>query len=60
MVKFWYNNFQKIIWEKRRSEFVAFDFVKDRLDIIFGKYISDKKELWHIWKLVFVLLHGQS
>ena len=45
MVKFWYNNFQKIIWEKRRSEFVAFDFVKDRLDIFFGKYISDKKEL---------------
>ena len=25
-----------------------------------SKYISDRKELWHICKLIFVLFHGQS
>ena len=60
MAKFQHNEFQKIVWEKHHSEFVAFDFVKDRLDVFLGKYISDKKELWHICKLVFVLSHGQS
>ena len=60
MAKFQYNEFQKIAWEKHHSGCVAFDFVKDRLDIILGKYISDKKKLWHICKLVFVLSHGQS
>ena len=34
--------------------------MKDRLDVFLGKYISDKKELWYICKLVFVLSHGQS
>ena len=45
MAKFQYNEFQKIAWEKHHSGCVAFDFVKDRLDIILGKYISDKKSL---------------
>ena len=43
MAIFQYNTFQKIVWGKYHSEFVAFDFVKDRLDIFLGKYISDKK-----------------
>ena len=43
MAKFQYNEFQKIVWEKHYSEFVAFDFVKDRLDVVLGKYILDKK-----------------
>ena len=60
MAKFQYNEFQKIVRQKHHSEFVAFDFVKDRSDVFLGKYISDKKELWHICKLVFVLSHGQS
>ena len=30
MATFQYNEFQKIVWEKHHSEFVAFDFVKDR------------------------------
>ena len=25
-----------------------------------GKYLSDKKELWHVCKIIFVLSHGQS
>ena len=60
MAKFQYNVFQKIVWEKHNSEIDAFDFVEDWLDVFLGKYISDKKELWHICKLVFVLSHGQS
>ena len=60
MAKFQYNKFQKIFWEKHHSEFVAFDFVKDQWDVFLGTYISDKKVLWHICKLVFVLSHGQS
>ena len=43
MTKFQYDKFQKIVWEKHHSESVAFDFVKDWLDIFLGKYISDKK-----------------
>ena len=43
MAKFQYNEFQKIVWQKHHFEFVAFDFVKDRLDVFLGKYISDKK-----------------
>ena len=42
MIKFLYDEFQNIDLEKQ-SEFVAFDFVKDWLDIFLGKYISDKK-----------------
>ena len=38
MATFQYNEFQKIVWEKHHSEFVAFDFVKDRLDVFLGKY----------------------
>ena len=60
MTKFQYNEFQKFVWEKHHFEFVAFDFVKDQSDVFLGKYISDKKELWHICKLVFGLSHGQS
>ena len=52
-------NFKRLS-RKNLSEFVVFDFVKDQLDVFLGKYISDKKELWHICKLVFVLSHGQS
>ena len=60
MAKFQYNKFQKMVWEKHHSKFDAFYFVKDRLDVFLGKYISDKKVLWHICKLVFVLSQGQS
>ena len=35
-------NFKKLTWKNNLS-FVAFDFVKDWLDIFLGKYISDKK-----------------
>ena len=41
LAKFQYNEFQKIVWEKHHSESVAFDFVKDHLDVFLGKYISD-------------------
>ena len=60
MAKFQYNKYQKIIWKKHQSEFVTFDFVKNWLDIFLGKYFSDKKEFWHIFKLIFALLHEQS
>ena len=48
MAKFQYNKFQKVFCEKHHSEFDAFDFGKDRLGVLLGSYISDKKELWHI------------
>ena len=43
MAKFQCNKFQKIVWEKHHSEFDAFDFGKDWLDVFRGKYISDKR-----------------
>ena len=45
MAKFQNNEFQKIVWEKHHSEFVAFDFVKDWLEVFLVKCISDKKVL---------------
>ena len=59
MAEFQYSEFQKIVLEKHHSEFVAFDFVKDQLHMFLGKYILDRKGLWRICELVFVLLHGQ-
>ena len=37
MAKLQYNKFQNIVWGNHHSEFVAFDFMKDRLDVFLGK-----------------------
>ena len=34
--------------------------MKDWLDLFLGKCISEKKVVWHIFKLAFVLSHRQS
>ena len=57
--KFQYNEVQKTVFEKH-DEFIKFDYCNDRLDSFLGNYFSEKKDLWHVAKLFFVLSHGQS
>ena len=55
-----FDEFQKIACQKYQNDFVSFDFKKDHIDLLLGKYLSDKKELWHVCKIIFVLSHGQN
>ena len=43
--KFHYVEFLKIAIQKHHDEFVSFDFDNDRLDVLRGKYLSDRKQL---------------
>ena len=46
-----------------KTEFLKFDYKKDRLDVFLGSYISGEKkfcDLWFICKTLFILSHGQS
>ena len=48
---------------QHEKEFKSFDFRKDRLDSFLGTYFASQNcysEVWHVCKLIFVLLHGQS
>ena len=48
---------------QHEKEFKSFDFRKDRLDSFLGTYFASQNcysKLWHVCKLIFVLLHGQS
>ena len=59
--KFHYNEIQTLGHEAHYyTEFSEFNYQNECLDVFLGKYFSDSKELWHVSKLVFVLLHGQS
>ena len=57
--KFHYVEFLKITIQKD-DELVCFDFYNDRFDVFLEKCLPDRKQLWHISKLIFVLSHGQS
>lgn len=56
--KFQYDEFLGIVIQK--LEFISFDLHQVRLDMFLGKYWSDRKQLWHVCKLIFVLSYGQS
>ena len=59
--KFHYNEIQTLGHEAHYyTEFSEFNYQNECLDVFLGKYFSGSKELWHVSKLVFVLLHGQS
>ena len=55
-----FDEFQKIACQKYQNDFVSLDLKKDCIDLFLGKYLSDKKELWRVCKIIFVLSHGQS
>ena len=48
---------------QHEEEFKSFDFRIDHLDSFLATYFTSKNcysEAWHVCKLIFVLLHGQS
>ena len=51
---------QTFVHEKRHyTKFSEFNYQNDHLDVLLGKY-SGSKELWHVYKFIFVLLSDQS
>ena len=59
-INFQYDEFPNTVFRKYYQQFVSFDFQKDRIDTFLEKYISARKELRRICKLIFIFFHGQS
>ena len=56
--KFHYNEIQT--QTQFYTNVAEFNYQNDCLNVFLGKYFCGSKELWHVSKLIFVLLHGQS
>ena len=57
-----YSNLLKIAKYEQNEAFVKFDYKNDRLDSFLSNFLTtnDFKDIWHICKIIFVLLHEQS
>ena len=61
--KFQYDNLLKKTVVQNQEKFSEFDMRKDRVDEFLHSYVgttNEYKELWEVFKLIFVLSHGQS
>ena len=57
-----YDELMNLVKYEKNSEFYNFHFKKDWLDAFLAKYLNSDsyKDLWHIYKLIFVMLCDQS
>ena len=57
-----YSDLLKIAKYEQNDAFVKFDYKNDRLESFLSNFltINDFKNIRHICKIIFVLLHGQS
>ena len=61
--KYQFDQFLKAAQYERKEEFLKFSFKKDRLDVFFAPFLAEYglyKNVWAIWKIIFILSHGQS
>ena len=59
--KFEYDSFQSVAIKKHSEFFLTCGPRKERLDVFLGKYVRPEFEnFWHICKVVFIFLYGQS
>ena len=59
--KFEYDSFQSVAIKKHSEFFLTCGPRKERLDVFLGKYVRPEFEnFWHICKVVFSFLYGQS
>ena len=59
--KFEYDSFQSVAIKKHSEFFLTCGPRKERLDVFLGKYVRREFEnFWHICKVVFIFLYGQS
>lgn len=62
LAKVQYEKFMGVV-DGNQTAFLNFDFTKDRLDVFFSEMLGTNKsyqDVWNIFKMVFVLSHGQA